>query len=43
VYVHPSSVLFRKKPPCVLFSELILTNKLYMRDVTAVEREWLEK
>ena len=50
VAIHPSSVLAqaqaRKGGPqakhkCVLFTELVRTTKLYMRDVTAVEAAWL--
>lgn len=41
-FIHPSSVLFgRKKPECVLFCELVLTTKQYMRDIQAIEPEWL--
>lgn len=41
VTLHPSSVLFSRPPPCVFFNELIRTSKLYMRDVCAVEPDWL--
>ncbi|XP_040186377.1 probable ATP-dependent RNA helicase DHX35 [Rana temporaria] len=42
LYIHPSSVLYAEKPPnWVLFSEVVQTNKYYMRDVTAVESAWL--
>jgi HrpA-like RNA helicase len=42
VHIHPSSVLFstpngRKLPEYIVFSELLITTKHYMRNVTAVE------
>eukprot|EP01104_Vermistella_antarctica_P018572 TRINITY_DN6932_c0_g1_i1.p1 TRINITY_DN6932_c0_g1~~TRINITY_DN6932_c0_g1_i1.p1 ORF type:complete len:804 (+),score=148.17 TRINITY_DN6932_c0_g1_i1:64-2412(+) len=43
VHIHPSSCLFdlKPRPDCVLYNELIMTTKLYMRDVLAVEQAWL--
>ncbi|KJE90286.1 RNA helicase [Capsaspora owczarzaki ATCC 30864] len=43
VHIHPSSVLFQQRPPphCVLFNELVMTSKTYMRDVTVVDQHWL--
>jgi len=41
VYVHPNSVLINKKPPCVLFNELVFTTKEYMRGVMKIEQNWL--
>ena len=41
VGIHPSSVLFSRRVSCVLFNELLFTTRLYMRDVTQIEREWL--
>ena len=46
VHIHPSSVLFsnpsgRKLPEYVVFAELLITSKQYMRNVTAVEGSWL--
>jgi len=41
VSIHPSSVLFNKKPPCILYNELILTKKQYLRNVMIIERDWL--
>ena len=34
-------MLFKYPPPWVIFYEVIRTTKEYMRDVTAVEPEWL--
>ena len=46
VHIHPSSVLFsnpsgRKLPEYIVYSELLITTKHYMRNVTAVEGSWL--
>ena len=48
VYIHPSSVLFsqsggfKKLPDYVVYSDLLITSKQYMRGITAIESEWLE-
>jgi hypothetical protein len=44
VMLHPSSVLADRKPlpPFVVYGELVLTTRLYMRDVTRVEESDLE-
>ena len=44
--MHPSSVLFhlvarRALPECVVYAEILLTSKQYMRTVTAIKAEWL--
>ena len=39
--MHPSSVLFSRRVGCVVFNELLFTTRLYMRDVTQIERDWL--
>ena len=31
VQIHPSSVLFNSKPACILYNELVKTNKTYVR------------
>ena len=41
VQIHPSSVLFNSKPSCVLFNELVKTNKTYVRDVSVISASWL--
>ncbi|XP_020576185.1 pre-mRNA-splicing factor ATP-dependent RNA helicase DEAH10 [Phalaenopsis equestris] len=38
VQIHPSSVLFRTKPECIIFTELIQTNQIYVRKIS---RAWL--
>lgn len=41
VFIHPSLVMFRKKPPVkmLLYNELVLTSKEYMRNVIALDDE----
>ncbi|TMW55938.1 hypothetical protein Poli38472_008586 [Pythium oligandrum] len=41
VYIHPSSALFNKNPEWVLYHELVLTTKEYMRSVMTIEAKWL--
>jgi len=41
VYIHPSSSLFNKNPECVVYHELVMTTKEYMRDVCTIETSWL--
>ncbi|KAM6402916.1 ATP-dependent RNA helicase DHX33 [Rhynochetos jubatus] len=41
VAIHPSSVLFRCKPACVVYNGLLHTNSSYMRDLCLVDAEWL--
>lgn len=40
VFIHSSSVLCSLCPKYVVFQEIIETNKLYMREITAVDEEW---
>ena len=41
VYIHPSSALFNKNPEWVVYHELVLTSKEYMREVCAIDPKWL--
>ena len=43
MYIHPSSVLFLNKPPpkLVLYHELVLTNKEYMRNCLLIDPKWV--
>ncbi|KAK6108662.1 Oligonucleotide/oligosaccharide-binding (OB)-fold family protein [Brugia pahangi] len=41
VYIHPSSALFQNQPEWVVYHELVMTTKEYMREVTAIEPKWL--
>ncbi|CAG9312256.1 unnamed protein product [Blepharisma stoltei] len=39
IHIHPTSVLFqtRKKPQCIIFSEVIITTKKYVRGVSEAD------
>lgn len=41
VYIHPSSALFHRQPEWVIYHELVLTTKEYMREVTTIDPKWL--
>lgn len=41
VQIHPSSVLFRTKPECIVFNELVRTNQNYVRNLTRIDPLWL--
>ena len=41
VFIHPSSALFQRQPDWVLYYELVLTSKEYMREVCAIDPKWL--
>ncbi|XP_019710847.1 pre-mRNA-splicing factor ATP-dependent RNA helicase DEAH1 isoform X2 [Elaeis guineensis] len=41
VYIHPSSGLAQVLPRWVIYHELVLTTKEYMRQVTELKPEWL--
>ena len=41
VYIHPSSALFNRQPEWIVYHELVLTTKEYMREVTAIDPKWL--
>lgn len=41
VYIHPSSTLFQQNPEMVLYHELVMTTKEYMRNVMQVDPRWL--
>lgn len=43
VFLHPSSALFPRPPEWVLYHELIMTTREYMREVTAIDPKWLVK
>ena len=40
VYIHPGSALFQRQPDWVVYHELVLTSKEYMRECTAVDPRW---
>ncbi|KAL6861175.1 hypothetical protein ACP4OV_016875 [Aristida adscensionis] len=41
VQIHPSSVLFRTKPDCVIFNELVRTTQNYVKNLTRIDPLWL--
>mmetsp|Transcript_5983 Transcript_5983/g.14509 ORF Transcript_5983/g.14509 Transcript_5983/m.14509 type:complete len:128 (+) Transcript_5983:1752-2135(+) len=41
VSIHPSSALCGKKPDTIMFYEIVMTTKVYVRCVTAVDSSWL--
>ncbi|KAK9468692.1 pre-mRNA splicing factor [Lipomyces arxii] len=41
VSIHPSSVLFKKKPKWILYHELVLTSKEFMRNCMSIQPQWL--
>ena len=41
VYIHPSSTLFEKGVKYVLYYELVLTSKEYIRSILEIKAEWL--
>lgn len=45
VYLHPSSGLFPVKPPprLVMYHELVMTSKEYMRNCMKIEEKWIQE
>ncbi|RWS02705.1 pre-mRNA-splicing factor ATP-dependent RNA helicase DHX16-like protein [Dinothrombium tinctorium] len=41
VLIHPNSALFEEKPRWILYHELVLTTKEYVRQVIEIEPQWL--
>lgn len=41
VYIHPSSAVFNKNPEYVIYHELVLTTKEYMRNILVIDAKWL--
>ncbi|XP_073116371.1 probable pre-mRNA-splicing factor ATP-dependent RNA helicase DEAH5 [Elaeis guineensis] len=41
VYIHPSSALFQRQPDWVMYHELVMTTKEYMREATVIDPKWL--
>ena len=41
VYIHPSSALFNRNPEWVVYHELVMTSREYMREVTTIDPKWL--
>ena len=45
VSIHPTSTIFGRNPApkCVVYTELLVTKKTYIRGVTQVREEWLSE
>jgi len=41
VFIHPSSCLFGKKKPAIVYSELVSTSKKYLKNVSSIPIEWI--
>lgn len=41
VHIHPSSSLLEKRPKWLIYFELVLTSKEYMRQVLEIQPQWL--
>lgn len=41
VHIHPSSILHGRRPDCIIYHELTLTSKCYLRTVSIVEPSWV--
>lgn len=41
VYIHPSSSLFNRQPEWLVYHQLVLTSKEYMRETTEINPKWL--
>mgnify|MGYP002632378209 FL=1 len=41
VHIHPGSALFQRQPDWLVYHELVLTSKEYMRECCAVDPRWL--
>ena len=41
VRIHPSSMLQKDLPDCLIYHELVLTSQEYMRNVIEVDKQWL--
>ncbi|GIX62581.1 pre-mRNA-processing protein 8, putative [Babesia caballi] len=41
VDIHPQSALFDQEPKCVVYTDLVMTTRQYMRQVAQIRPEWL--
>ena len=39
--IHPSSVLANIKPEWIMYNDLLVTSKRYMREVSAIKPDWI--
>lgn len=40
-YVHPSSALYNRQPEWIVYHEITMTTREYMREITAIDPKWL--
>ncbi|KDP42854.1 hypothetical protein JCGZ_23796 [Jatropha curcas] len=40
-YIHPSSALYSRQPNWLIYHEVVMTTKEYMREVTVIDPKWL--
>lgn len=43
IHIHPSSCLFKTRPECILYVEILETNKCYMRNCTLIDMSWVRE
>ncbi|XP_016841401.1 ATP-dependent RNA helicase DHX33 [Nasonia vitripennis] len=43
VAIHPSSILYGTKPQLVLFTEVVLTGRCYIRGLSVIDPTWLKE
>nr|XP_018904073.1 PREDICTED: putative ATP-dependent RNA helicase DHX33 [Bemisia tabaci] len=41
--IHPTSSLFGSLPPCILFTEILETNKSYLNNISTIDPAWVEE
>ena len=43
-YIHPESIVFysKEKPMHLIYNSIILTKKIYLRDVTEIDEKYLD-
>ncbi|KAJ0247365.1 DEAD/DEAH box helicase domain-containing protein [Hirschfeldia incana] len=41
VYIYPGSALFQRQPDWVIYHDLVMTSKEYMREVIVIDPKWL--
>lgn len=41
IFIHPASGICKERPKWVMYHELVLTSKEYMRQVTEIKPEWI--
>eukprot|EP00929_Paragymnodinium_shiwhaense_P002801 TRINITY_DN103095_c0_g1_i1.p1 TRINITY_DN103095_c0_g1~~TRINITY_DN103095_c0_g1_i1.p1 ORF type:complete len:1156 (-),score=318.59 TRINITY_DN103095_c0_g1_i1:110-3577(-) len=41
VYIHPASALYQRNPEWIVYHELVLTSKEYLRECCTIEPHWL--